>query len=238
MDKAEFSRTSKAMERTVIVIGATGGIGLPLYNKYLWHLCDVNNQDLKTVMGTSREAPGYLDVTMPETIEVFASLLEDDPNIQIINCVGINYNSVIEKSDYDKWRDVIEVNLIGSYNLLKAFTPIMKQQGYGRFMFMSSVAEKGLYGTSAYSASKAGLEGLVKSAAKELLKYNITVNALRLGYFNAGLISDVPKRVLEKEVYSSTVGQLCDPTNLYGLIEGVFGCEDITGSVISVDRGV
>lgn len=224
------------MHRTVIIIGATGGIGRVLYERYEDEAA--MSEGGMTVVGASRKELYYVDITYPEQCIFAAEMMSEFPNLQIINCAGINYNSTIEKSDYEKWRDVIEVNLIGSYNLLKAFTPIMKEQGYGRFVFMSSVAEKGLYGTSAYSASKAGLESLIKSAAKELLKYNITINSLRLGYFNTGLISDVPKRVLEKEVYSSTVGQLCDPTGLFDVIEGVFKCKDMTGSIINIDRGV
>ena len=223
------------MQRTIVIFGASGGIGRVLYAQYkkqgyrLVGTCRTNSHNASLT---------HVDITDAAEVESFAHQLRTTGPISVINCVGVNYNSVIEKSQWWKWTDVIEVNLIGAYNLLKAFTPIMKEKGHGRFMFMSSVVVKGMYGTSAYTASKAGLEGLVKCAAKELLGYNITVNAIRLGYFNTGLIKDVPKRVLEKEVYSSTVGQLCDPTNLYGLIEGVFKCEDMTGSIINVDRGV
>lgn len=221
------------MKRTVIIIGATGGVGKVLYEQYLREPNEAH------VIGTGRKSLAYLDITNPNDCDDFAEFLPiGREGFQVINCAGINYNSTIEKSDYDKWREVIETNLIGAYNLLKAFTPIMKQQGYGRFMFMSSVAEKGFYGTSAYTASKAGLEGLVRSAAKELLKHNITVNALRLGYFNAGLIKDVPKRLLDEVVLPSTAGELCDPTGLFDVIEGVFKCGDMTGSIINVDRGV
>lgn len=223
------------MQRTVIIIGATGGIGSVLYEQYAHSAMSQDGHF--ALVGTARKDYWNLDITNPNDCDDFADQWEAT-NIQIINCAGINYNATIEKSGYDKWRDVIEVNLIGSYNLLKAFTPIMKEQGYGRFMFMSSIAEKGLYGASAYSASKAGLEGLVKSAAKELLKYNITVNALRLGYFNTGLINDVPKRLLDEVVLPSTAGELCDSTNLFDIIEGVFKCKDMTGSIINVDRGI
>ena len=223
------------MKRTVIIIGATGGIGSQVWESY----SNASDRSGKLeAFGTSRGAPSFLDITHPEQCEVHAEYFVNHKQIQIINCAGINYNSLIGESDYDKWREVIEVNLIGSYNLLKAFTPLMKKQNYGRFMFLSSICANGMAGASAYAASKAGLEGLVKSAAKELLKYNITVNALRLGYFNVGLIRDVPKRLLDEVVYSSTAGELCDSTNLFDIIEGVFKCKDMTGSVINVDRGV
>jgi NAD(P)-dependent dehydrogenase (short-subunit alcohol dehydrogenase family) len=221
------------MRRTIIIIGATGGIGKVLYEQYY---CEANNSagDIE-VYGAARNSMFVVDISKLAHCVKLATFFENNPNIQIINCAGINHNATIEKSDYDKWRDVIETNLIGSYNLLKAFTPIMKEQGYGRFMFLSSIAEKGLYGASAYAASKAGLEGLVKSAAKELLKYNITVNALRLGYFNTGLIRDVPKGKVEE---LSTAGEICAPTGLFDVIEGVFKCGDMTGSIINVDRGI
>ena len=230
------SKTYEAMHRTVIIIGATGGIGRVLLSRYTYEA--TSSEGMIDVIPASRREPWHLDIASPEQWECFVRAVGYGDNLQIINCAGINYNSLIGESDYDKWREVIEVNLIGSYNLLKAFTPLMKKQNYGRFMFLSSIAEKGLYGASAYAASKAGLEGLVKSAAKELLKYNITVNALRLGYFNVGLIKDVPKRLLDETILPSTAGELCDSTNLFDIIEGVFKCKDMTGSIINVDRGV
>jgi NAD(P)-dependent dehydrogenase (short-subunit alcohol dehydrogenase family) len=222
------------MKRTVIIIGATGGIGEVLYDQYLRE--SLVNKDIDHVIGTSRKLPACLDITNPKDCDDFVDMtMVLSSNLQIINCAGINYNATISKSQDNKWWEVVEVNLLGSYNLLKAFTPIMKEQKYGRFMFMSSVAVNGLYGASAYSASKAGLEGLVKSAAKELLKYNITVNSLRLGYFNTGLIRDVPKGKVEE---LSTAGEICAPTGLFDVIEGVFKCKDMTGSIINVDRGI
>lgn len=224
------------MKRTVIIIGFTGGIGKILFDQY--SELGIDEYGDFHAYGASRSLGLPIEITDPTSCNSLAERCRSCANIQIINCAGINYNSTIEKSEEGLWREVIETNLIGAYNLLKAFTPIMKEQGYGRFMFMSSVAEKGFYGTSAYSASKAGLEGLVRSAAKELLKHNITVNALRLGYFNAGLIKDVPKRLLDEVVLPSTAGELCDPTGLFDVIEGVFKCGDMTGSIINVDRGV
>lgn len=218
------------MKRTVIIIGATGGVGKVLYEQYLREPNEAH------VIGTGRKSLAYLDITNPNDCDDFAEFLPiGREGFQVINCAGINYNSTIEKSDYDKWREVIETNLIGSYNLLRAFTPLMKRQNYGRFMFLSSICAEGVAGASAYAASKAGLEGLIKSAAKELLKYNITVNALRLGYFNTGLIRDVPKSKVEE---LSTAGEICAPTGLFDVIEGVFKCGDMTGSIINVDRGV
>ena len=221
------------MKRTVIIIGATGGIGKVLYGQYSY---EANNSagDVK-VYSTARNSMFVVDISKESHCLHLADFFKNDPNIQIINCAGINHNATIGKSDNDKWRDVIETNLIGAYNLLKAFTPLMKRQNYGRFMFLSSICAEGVAGASAYAASKAGLEGLIKSAAKELLKYNITVNALRLGYFNTGLIRDVPKSKVEE---LSTAGEICDPTGLFDVIEGVFKCADMTGSVINIDRGV
>jgi NAD(P)-dependent dehydrogenase (short-subunit alcohol dehydrogenase family) len=221
------------MKRTVIIIGFTGGIGKILFDQY--SELDIDEYGDFHAYGASRSLGLPIEITDPTSCNSLAERCRSCANIQIINCAGINYNSTIEKSEEGLWREVIEVNLIGSYNLLKAFTPLMKKQNYGRFMFLSSICAEGVAGASAYAASKAGLEGLVKSAAKELLKYNITVNALRLGYFNTGLIRDVPKSKVEE---LSTAGGICAPTGLFDVIEGVFKCADMTGSIINVDRGV
>jgi 3-oxoacyl-[acyl-carrier protein] reductase len=101
----------------------------------------------------------------------------------IVHNAGIFPYNPLEDMDDDSWNKVINVNLTSAYRLTKACIPAMKERGAGRVLFTSSV--QGNYvavpGCAHYAASKAGLTGLIKSAAMELAPYKITVNGVEPG---------------------------------------------------------
>ena len=100
------------------------------------------------------------------------------------------------KISLDDWNKVIAVNLTGPFLCTKHVLPLMKENKYGRIIFISSVVPQiGVAGTSAYSASKAGLSGLSKTISKEMMKYSITSNLISLGYFDAGLLYQIPEEI-------------------------------------------
>lgn len=213
-----------------IVIGVTGGIGRAIHAMY--------NEACYPAIGTSREK-GHLfelDVKDYDSCKDIAETFKKQ-KLHVINCTGINRNGKVKNLSQADWQDVIDTNLTGSYNLLKAFIPIMEETGYGRMMFLSSITTRGVAGTGAYSASKAGMEALIKATALEL-KGDVTVNALRLGYYPVGLIRDVSQDFLNKEVLPYTQGELCSVGALYTLIQGMFGCSDVNGSIVDVNRGL
>jgi 3-oxoacyl-[acyl-carrier protein] reductase len=101
----------------------------------------------------------------------------------LVHNAGIFPYNPLEDMDDDSWNQVINVNLTSAYRLTKACIPSMKERGAGRILFTSSV--QGNYvavpGCAHYAASKAGLTGLIKSAALELAQHNITVNGVEPG---------------------------------------------------------
>jgi 3-oxoacyl-[acyl-carrier protein] reductase len=101
----------------------------------------------------------------------------------LVHNAGIFPYGLLEEMDDDSWDRVINVNLTSAYRLTKACIPAMKERGAGRVLFTSSV--QGNYvavpGCAHYAASKAGLTGLIKSAAMELAPYQITVNGVEPG---------------------------------------------------------
>jgi len=101
----------------------------------------------------------------------------------LVHNAGIFPYNRLEDMDDDSWNKVINVNLTSAYRLTKACIPAMKERGAGRILFTSSV--QGNYvavpGCAHYAASKAGLTGLIKSAAMELARYKITVNGVEPG---------------------------------------------------------
>lgn len=101
----------------------------------------------------------------------------------LVHNAGIFPYHPLEQMDDEAWNEVLNVNLTAAYRLIKACLPAMKERGAGRVLFTSSVQGNhvAVPGCAHYAASKAGLTGLVRSAALELAPYNITVNSIEPG---------------------------------------------------------
>lgn len=157
----------------------------------------------------------------------------------LINCAGINYNCFAHKCDINKWVEVINTNLIGSFNTIRALLPYMREQNFGRIInFSSIVAQTGAIGASAYGASKAGLWGLTKTIAKENGIKNVTINNLNIGYFDIGIISEVPEdyqEYLKTQIPSANFG---DPVEIYKVIKYLIESEYVNGASIDINGGL
>ncbi len=134
--------------------------------------------------------------------DVAAQTVRDFGKVDIVvaNAAIQRWTPLLEMQDSD-WRDVIDNNLNGTANTIRAFAPAMVERKYGRIIVLSSMQGKhGTKDASSYSASKWGILGLMKSAAMELGQYGITVNALIPGLVLTPL-TDYPKR------YSHAIGE-------------------------------
>lgn len=159
----------------------------------------------------------------------------------LINNAGISRSSVSWKTSQEDWMQTMNINLNAPFFLSQAVIPFMREQKSGRIINISSVvAQTGFAGTSAYAASKAGLIGLTKTLSKELAKFRITVNAVALGYFNTGMISDVPQEAQEKLLEQVPMNQLGDPKTLIKAIDFLVSDEAdfITGQTINLNGGL
>jgi 3-oxoacyl-[acyl-carrier protein] reductase len=122
--------------------------------------------------------------TVAGTEQLVAEALEQFQSVDIlVHNAGIFPYSPLEDMDDDSWSKVIEVNLTAAYRLTKGCIPTMKERGAGRVLFTSSVQGNhvAVPGCAHYAASKAGLNGLIRSAAMELAPYKITVNGVEPG---------------------------------------------------------
>jgi acetoacetyl-CoA reductase/3-oxoacyl-[acyl-carrier protein] reductase len=128
---------------------------------------------------------------------------------------------------------------MGSFNAISAILPHMREKGYGRIINMSSiVAQKGIPGTSAYAASKAALWGMSKSIAAENSIKGITINNLNLGYFDIGMISDVPEDFLKIIKNSIPTKNLGNPTNIMDAITFLIKSDYTNGTTIDINAGL
>ena len=174
-----------------------------------------------------------------EIVEWFYKIKPELESVVLLNCAAINYNRYAHKSDLNKWHEVIHVNLLGTFNMIRAILPHMREQNYGRIINFSSVlAQRGVAGTSAYAASKAALWGMSKSIAAENAGKNITINCLNLGYFNLGMIEHVPEELQDELKKSIPTGDFGDPENIYKAVRFLIETSYVNGSSIDINGGL
>jgi len=225
----------------ILITGASKGIGYFLATQFV----------LKgyTVYGTYNTAEPELnngfslnkvDVSNYEQVKLWIQSLQlRDKKIVLINAAGITYNSFAHKADPDKWLEVINVNLFGSFNTSRYILPMMRKENFGRIINISSVvAQLGVNGTSAYAASKAALWGLSKALAAENANKGITINSLTLGYFNIGMINEIPEE-LQKSILNKIPQQkFGEPGNIINAIEFLINSDYTTGASIDINGGI
>ena len=222
----------------IIIIGASKGIGKLLFNKYR----SLNFDVLGTFNSTSVSSEGYTKVDVTDYDQVSNWISKNESylkDITLINCAGISYNSFGHKSDPQLWKNVIEVNLIGSFNCIRAVLPIMREQKFGRVInFSSVVATKGTPGVSAYAASKSALWGMTKSLVQENAKLNISINNINMGYSELGMIKQVPEKFLESLIKQIPANKLCESDDIFKTVEYLRECSYVNGSSIDLNGGL
>lgn len=112
----------------------------------------------------------------------------------LVACAGIIRDNLVYKMSDDDWDSVIDTHLKGSFLAAQAAQRQMVEQGYGRIVFLSSTSALGNRGQANYSAAKAGLQGMAKTLAIELGRYNITVNAVAPGFVETRMTQATAER--------------------------------------------
>ncbi|HEX6309741.1 MAG TPA: SDR family NAD(P)-dependent oxidoreductase [Longimicrobiales bacterium] len=159
----------------------------------------------------------------------------------LVNNAGIARDRALWRMEDDEWRDVVDTNLTGAFNMIRAIAPVLRAQQYGKIVNVASVhGLRSEFGLSNYAASKAGLIGLTRSAAVELGPSNINVNAVAPGYIRTTrLTAGVSPEVLDRARERTVLGRLGDPQDVANVV--VFLCSErarhITGAVLPVDGG-
>lgn len=139
----------------------------------------------------------------------------------LINSAGILYTTRFEDITEDEWDKVINVNLKGTFICCKAVVPVMKKNNWGRIINISSTAGKTVStsGGAHYTASKAGVLGFTRAVAKELIPFNINVNAVCPGLSNTEMVrKTVSKEVISAYEKINPLGRLCEPDEVAGLV--------------------
>lgn len=183
--------------------------------------CDVSNAD---------EVKATVDAVLADFGSVWA----------LVNNAGITRDTLLARMKDEDFARVLDVNLTGAFNMMRALTrPLMRQRG-GRIVSMSSVVGlMGNAGQANYAASKAGLIGLTKSVARELAPRGVTVNAVAPGFVRTDMTAELPQQVVERYEGQIPLGRLADPEEVAGVVRFLVSdtAAYVTGEVIRVDGG-
>jgi 3-oxoacyl-[acyl-carrier protein] reductase len=158
----------------------------------------------------------------------------------LVNNAGIHQDGALWRLSEEAWRSVMDTNVTGAFNCIRAAAPVFREQRYGKIVNIASqqVYRPG-FGVSNYATSKAAVVGLTKSAAVELGPYNVNVNGVAPGFVRTELAAALPPELLEEARQRSLLGRLAEPEDVAPLV--VFLCSDearhVTGQVILVDGG-
>ncbi len=236
------------MARTALVTGGTRGIGAAIATA----LKAAGYQVAANYGGNDDAAKAFSDETGIRTYKWSVAdydacadglgRVEADlgPVDVLVNNAGITRDAPFHKMKPEQWREVIDTNLTGVFNMTHPAWPGMRERGFGRIITISSInGQKGQFGQANYAASKAGDLGLTKSLAQEGAGKGITANAICPGYIATDMVMAVPEKVREAIIGQIPVGRLGEPGEIARCV--VFLASDeagfITGSTISANGG-
>ncbi len=224
----------------IVISGASRGIGKYLLEKFIGSGEGVLGLYNKTRPASHLDKYAQVDVTDENQIAAFAAAHQGElKELKLVHCAGVNLNGVTHKLSAADWRYVMQGNLESAFLLTKHLLPIMREQNFGRIIFIASVVPQiGVPGTSAYAASKAGLWGLMKVISKENASKNVTCNTLNLGYFNIGMIGEVPKEMMAAMLTTIPMKKLGDPMNIYNAVQFAIASDYLTGATLDISGGL
>ncbi len=182
------------------------------------------------------------DVSVTKDAEAMVKKVVDEfGSIDILVCnAGINRDAAIWKMTEEQWDQVMDINLKGYFNYIRAVAPYFREQKHGRIINITSInGLRGKFGQSNYSASKAGIIGLTKTVARELGRAQVTVNAVAPGMIMTEMAQQLEQKwidIAKAETVMDKLGELDDVAHLVTFLASDIAGH-ITGQVISVDGG-
>lgn len=238
-------------DKVALITGSAQGIGKAAALAFAKEgaivvLNDVNKERLsETASELEKAGARYLSIlantaVRSEVEKMFNQVIEELARLDIlVNNAGITRDAFLHKMTEDQWKQVIDVNLTGVFYCLQAAAKIMRNAGSGRIINISSAARFGNLGQANYSATKAGIVGLTRTAAKELASKNVLVNAISPGTINTEMVQAIPEKALERLLGAIPLGRIGTTDELCHLILFLASEKSsyITGQVINCDGG-
>jgi 3-oxoacyl-[acyl-carrier protein] reductase/2-hydroxycyclohexanecarboxyl-CoA dehydrogenase len=157
----------------------------------------------------------------------------------LVNNAGINRDAMLHKMSDEQWHQVIDVDLNGVFYMTRAASRVMRDARQGRIINISSASWMGNVGQANYAAAKAGVIGLSRTAARELARYQITVNALCPGFIDTAMTRSIPEHLRDQQLAKIPLGRAGQPKDVAEVV--AFLASDaagyVTGEVINVGGG-
>ncbi|HEY9287784.1 MAG TPA: 3-oxoacyl-ACP reductase FabG, partial [Candidatus Dormibacteraeota bacterium] len=231
--------------KIAIVTGAGRGIGEGIARKLAQQeatvICaDVNESDATQVASSlGHGAVGRkLDVSSSSDCDgLVAQVHERFGRLDVlVNNAGINRDAMLHKMTDEQWQQVLAVDLSGVFFMTRAASRSMREARSGRIVNIASASWMGNIGQANYSAAKAGVVGLSRTAAKELARYQVTVNAICPGFIDTQMTRGIPENIREQQVAKIPLGRMGQPADVAALVAFLASDEAgyITGEVINV----
>jgi 3-oxoacyl-[acyl-carrier protein] reductase len=239
--------------KVAIVTGGTRGIGKAIVKKLsaqgavvalnyrksakeAEELVEELKQDGKKAVAIQADVSNFNDAQ-----EMVKKVVDEFGKIDIlVTNAGMNWDGVIWKMTEEQWDRVIEVDLKGTFNYIRAVAPIMRENKWGRLITITSInGLRGKFGQTNYSAAKGGVIGLTKASAKDLGKYGITANSVAPGFILTEMGESMPDEFKQTAINESAVKKAGKPDDIANLVVFLASEEGghITGEVIKVDGG-
>jgi 3-oxoacyl-[acyl-carrier protein] reductase len=244
----------RVTNRKILVTGGSGGIGLEIARCLAEEGADVAIQFNKNTteadkivkeIGNLGQKSAAIKAQIDKIGEV--TVMRDQIHEKfgkidtLINCAGINRDSLFTKMTEDQWEEVIQVNLSGVYHCTKAFVEEIVDSGKGRIVNISSlVGQMGNVGQVNYAASKSGIIGFTKALARELAPRGTTVNVIAPGFIDTPMVQGIPEKVRAKILSQIPMGRFGTAREV-GLSVVYLVSEEanyITGSVLNLNGGM
>ena len=238
---AVITGASKGLGKVMALALADAGAQIALVSRDLEQLRAVANE----VRARAAVAEVFVaDVTDEDSVQEMAQAVSTRfSKVQIlINNAGINIRKPVTDFTLAEWRRVLDTNLTGAFLMCRAFVPLMRGQGYGRILNMTSImSHVALPGRSAYAASKTGLLGFTRALALELAAEQITVNGISPGPFATEMNTPIMQNPEANQMFLSRL-----PIGRWGRVEevgqlAVYLCSEeagfLTGTDVLIDGG-
>ncbi len=243
-------------DKVAIITGSGRGIGEGIVLRFAEEgakivVNDVNEADAKNVVDQVQAKGGQAvavvgSVSDRATVQqmVDAAVKEFGTLDIIINNAGITRDSILHKMTDDQWNAVIDVNLTGVFYGIQCAARVMREKGYGKIINISSTSAMGNAGQLNYSATKAGVIGMTKTAAKELGAKGINVNAIAPGMIWTDMMKNMPPESIKQMdamlPYLVPMNRKGSPRDIANLALFLASDESsfITGQIIFCDGGM
>jgi 3-oxoacyl-[acyl-carrier protein] reductase len=233
--------------RSVIVTGAARGIGFELGSFFAnagaqTYMVDVDADELRDAAKRAGGVAIVADVRSTADVQAaVAGVIEDTGKVDVVvNNAGVLRDKVVWKLTDEDWQEVLEVHAGGTFRFTRECVPHFRERSFGRIINVTSFTGlRGNPGQSNYGAAKAGIIGFTKTAAKELARFGVTVNAIAPNA-ETRMIASIPPDKKAELAAGIPMGRFAQPSEMCPAV-GFLASEEagfITGTVLAVDGGM